>query len=101
MEDFRQLVLKRRDEQKPHELDIEPFDPAELRRRLTCPICRGPMDAHPYGGGGNAVVDSCERGNMIWLDAGELAIIQPFGPHQQRFAAMTILETGAQASGGG
>jgi Zn-finger nucleic acid-binding protein len=39
------------------------------------------MDAHPYFGGGNAVVDTCERCGLVWLDAGELAIIERYVPH--------------------
>jgi hypothetical protein len=40
------------------------------------------MEAHPYFGGGNAVVDTCDRCNLIWLDAGELAVIERYVPHQ-------------------
>jgi hypothetical protein len=39
------------------------------------------MEAHPYFGGGNAVVDTCEVCESIWLDAGELAIIERYLPH--------------------
>ena len=30
------------------------------------------MDNHPYGGGGNVYIDSCEPCSVIWLDGGEL-----------------------------
>ena len=40
------------------------------------------MEAHPYFGGGNAVVDTCERCGLIWLDAGELAVIERYIPHR-------------------
>lgn len=30
------------------------------------------MDGHPYGGGGNVNVDSCEKCGVIWLDGSEL-----------------------------
>ena len=39
------------------------------------------MEAHPYFGGGNAVVDTCEHCGLIWLDAGELAVIERYIPH--------------------
>jgi Zn-finger nucleic acid-binding protein len=30
------------------------------------------MDTHLYGGGGNVVIDDCERCGLNWLDHGEL-----------------------------
>jgi len=30
------------------------------------------MAGHPYGGGGNLNVDSCEKCGVVWLDGGEL-----------------------------
>ena len=44
-------------------------------RILQCPLCRLGMDAHPYGGGGNVLVDSCEVCGVLWLDRGELSRI--------------------------
>ena len=41
-------------------------------RVLKCPLCRLEMDRHPYGGGGNVDVDSCEPCGVLWLDRGEL-----------------------------
>jgi Zn-finger nucleic acid-binding protein len=78
---FGSIVGKRRQHHAAHEQILTPFDPAELRRRLQCPKCHKPMDAHPFFGGGNAVVDTCERCGMIWLDAGELALIERYFPH--------------------
>jgi Zn-finger nucleic acid-binding protein len=78
---FGQIVTRRRALHGPHEQILEPFDPAELKRVLMCPGCRQRMEAHPYFGGGNAVVDTCERCRLIWLDAGELAIIERYVPH--------------------
>ena len=71
----------------PHERITEPFDPADLRRGLSCPGCHKRMEAHPYFGGGNAVVDTCDRCNLIWLDAGELAVIERYIPHQHHIEA--------------
>jgi hypothetical protein len=45
------------------------------------------MEAHPYFAGGNAVVDTCERCQLIWLDAGELAIIERYIPHVRQIEA--------------
>ncbi|MFL5341899.1 MAG: zf-TFIIB domain-containing protein [Gemmataceae bacterium] len=78
---FGRIVGKRRAMHGSHEQVMEPFDQAELQRRLKCPSCHKSMDAHPYFGGGNAVVDTCDRCRLIWLDAGELAIIERFVPH--------------------
>jgi Zn-finger nucleic acid-binding protein len=78
---FGLIVGKRRQHHGAHEQIIEPFDPAELRRSLSCPKCHKQMEAHPYFGGGNAVVDTCERCGLIWLDAGELSIIERYIPH--------------------
>jgi Zn-finger nucleic acid-binding protein len=39
------------------------------------------MDAHPYYGGGYAVIDTCESCGQVWLDAGELALIGNYVPH--------------------
>ena len=44
-------------------------------RVLHCPLCKGEMDHHPYGGGGNLAVDSCEPCGVLWLDRGELSRI--------------------------
>ena len=39
------------------------------------------MDTHPYHAGGNAVIDTCDRCRLVWLDAGELTVI---GSYQSR-----------------
>jgi Zn-finger nucleic acid-binding protein len=64
-----------------------PFDRAELRRRVMCPCCRKPMDAHPYHAGGNAVIDTCDRCRVVWLDAGELTIL---GKYQGRSGPVPV-----------
>jgi Zn-finger nucleic acid-binding protein len=78
---FGRVVAKRRALHGPHEQITEPFDPEELNRVVRCPGCEGRMETHPYFGGGNAVVDTCESCHWIWLDAGELAIIERYIPH--------------------
>lgn len=72
------------------------FDPAELRRRVGCPKCRKVMDAHPYGGGGNVVIDTCHRCHLVWLDAGEMETLARHRP--QRGTAELLLPLTAQKS---
>jgi len=47
-------------------------DKDDLKRKINCPQCHRPMDAHIYGGPGNVVIDSCEDCCLIWFDRGEL-----------------------------
>src|SRR5262249_48896111 len=65
IETFGVIVTKRRSLYGPHENRTDPFDPGELKRALTCPNCQRRMDTHPYFGGGNAVVDTCNCCNLI------------------------------------
>jgi len=51
------------------ELDIIP-------RHLRCPGCHGTMETHPYFGPGRVVIDACGNCHLIWLDPGELTIIE-------------------------
>jgi Zn-finger nucleic acid-binding protein len=50
----------------------KPLNNKELERRIACPSCRQPMDAHPYYGPGNVIIDNCTRCALVWLDFGEL-----------------------------
>jgi Zn-finger nucleic acid-binding protein len=84
LESFTWIVAKRRSLRGATENCADPFDAVEMQRVLTCPNCREHMEAHPYFGGGNVVVDSCAKCQLIWLDAGELAIIERFVPHAHR-----------------
>jgi Zn-finger nucleic acid-binding protein len=49
-----------------------PTDKDDLRRKINCPQCHRPLDAHIYGGPGNVVIDSCETCSLLWLDRSEL-----------------------------
>ena len=49
-----------------------PADPGDLSRILNCPHCHQRMDTHFYAGGGNAIIESCEKCLLNWLDHGEL-----------------------------
>jgi len=80
-ETFGMLVQLRRAKSGPPPALPLPFAPAELKRRINCPRCHKPMDTHPYFGGGNAVIDTCYRCFLVWLDAGELTVL---GQYQSR-----------------
>jgi hypothetical protein len=60
---------------------IEPRSPLDADRRLRCPSCASQMEGHPYGGGGNVNVDSCETCGLLWLDGGELRRIAAAPDH--------------------
>jgi Zn-finger nucleic acid-binding protein len=45
---------------------------SDAARHLRCPQCSAEMDGHPYGGGGNVNIDSCETCSVVWLDGQEL-----------------------------
>jgi LSD1 subclass zinc finger protein len=49
-----------------------PADESLLDRKMTCPICHQRMDTHYYFGGGHAVMSTCERDELHWLDGGML-----------------------------
>jgi Zn-finger nucleic acid-binding protein len=34
------------------------------------------MDVHPYYGPGNVVIDTCGKCGLVWLDHGEMAVIE-------------------------
>jgi Zn-finger nucleic acid-binding protein len=72
------VVARRREAHAVRHRAVEPIDPHELRRAIRCPRCRRRTDTHPYGGGGPAVIDSCVRCRLVWLDAGELTVLQQF-----------------------
>jgi Zn-finger nucleic acid-binding protein len=78
--DFGEIVPKKRNQFADQPTSARAFDPKELQRRLKCPQCRKVMVTHPYGGGGNAVVDTCDRCRVIWLDAQELEVIARYRP---------------------
>jgi len=75
---FNQIVQLKRAQNTSAPVPI-PFSPEELKRRIKCPGCRSPMDTHPYHAGGNAVIDTCYRCRVVWLDAGELTVLGRYG----------------------
>ncbi|MDG1874732.1 MAG: zf-TFIIB domain-containing protein [Mariniblastus sp.] len=52
-----------------------PIDPKQLDIHQPCPVCSEDMDAHPYYGPGNIVLDTCMQCKLVWLDHGELGRI--------------------------
>jgi Zn-finger nucleic acid-binding protein len=74
-DEFSGMLGKLRAEYASQPSSPRTFDPIELKRRVHCPKCQRLMDAHPYGGGGGVVIDTCARCRLIWLDAGEMELI--------------------------
>ena len=68
-----QLLRNRRKEYSGADDDPIPVDRDSLARVRNCPRCEQRMETHPYHGPGNAVLDSCNRCKMIWLDNGEFS----------------------------
>lgn len=59
-----------------------PANPADLERKIDCPKCQQRLDVHFYLGGGGAVMGTCERCEMDWLDGGMLMRIV-HAPHHE------------------
>ena len=74
---FGAIVNERRSKRVDREQEISPpIDPSAFSRRLRCPACEGSMEAHPYYGPGNIVIDSCAECGYVWLDHGELCRVE-------------------------
>jgi Zn-finger nucleic acid-binding protein len=56
----------------PEEVDSPPANRADLKRKVICPNCHQAMDTHFYFGGGHAVISTCEKCELHWLDGGVL-----------------------------
>jgi Zn-finger nucleic acid-binding protein len=50
------------------------------------------MDTHPYHAGGNAVIDTCHRCKLIWLDAGEASVLGKYPDRTGIPAFATVTE---------
>ncbi len=72
---FRHAVESRRAQALGPPAQPQPLNQQELTRRVDCPTCTRTMQAHPYYGPGNIVIDTCDHCNTIWLDYGELAAV--------------------------
>ena len=80
MMEFQSLIDAARTASAP--IPALPADVNELDRRINCPHCHTPMEAHFYAGGGNVVMDTCEPCCLHWLDHDELARIAQANPNQ-------------------
>jgi Zn-finger nucleic acid-binding protein len=69
-------IVRLRRAKRPTGESTYSFSPEEMKRPLICPKCERRMDTHPFFGGGRVIVDTCANCSLIWLDAGELAIIE-------------------------
>lgn len=74
--EFAEIVKLRRVSYAGPDRTPTPLDPEQLQRTVRCPSCNDAMDVHPYYGPGNVVVDTCARCMLIWLDHGEIAVIE-------------------------
>jgi Zn-finger nucleic acid-binding protein len=72
METFVDLIEQLRSKQGDAVATPRRAAPDELRRKINCPKCRRPMEAHFYLGGGSVVIDGCDPCCLNWLDHGEL-----------------------------
>ena len=72
MDDLGPLVSSLRAHRDRPATYVAPRSQKDADRILHCPRCGASLDCHPYGGGGNVNVDSCEACETIWLDSGEL-----------------------------
>ena len=72
MDDFQPLIAALRSHRDAPAAFQAPRGSTDADRTLQCPRCGAAMDDHPYGGGGNVNVDTCEACGAIWLDGGEL-----------------------------
>lgn len=75
-EEFLLLMGQRRARSEKPPRKPRPIDPADFNRRIDCPSCDRAMEAHPYYGPGNVVIDSCSRCRVLWLDHREFATIE-------------------------
>jgi Zn-finger nucleic acid-binding protein len=51
---------------------VMPRSDADAGRAVDCPLCGLQMHNHPYAGGGNVHIETCEPCAVIWLDRDEL-----------------------------
>jgi Zn-finger nucleic acid-binding protein len=76
-----------------------PLNRQELERTVRCPACKGRMEAHPYYGPGNVVMDSCVTCELTWLDFGELRQIVD-APGKDRGAREQVARSASDSSAG-
>ena len=86
MDIFAALVADLRSRNDTASQILRPVDAVELTKILKCPRCGQDMETHVYGGGGNVVMNDCERCELNWLDHGELdRIVRAPGQYATRW----------------
>jgi len=73
---FAIIVDKRRADYRGPKPPPKPIQDDERTRRVQCPSCGRVMDTHPYLGPGAVLVDTCGECALVWLDRGEMTIIE-------------------------
>ncbi len=51
---------------------VQPLEQVDLEKERYCQTCGQKMDTHPYGGGGNVVIDVCPSCHVVWFDYEEI-----------------------------
>lgn len=74
--DFGEIIRQRRAQRDTPDALPSPINVSELSRTVLCPSCGTPMETHPYYGPGNVVIDTCAACASVWLDHGELTVIE-------------------------
>lgn len=72
MGSFEALIERMRAENLGSEVPSLTGDAADLGQSVNCPKCHQRMDTHFYYGGGHAVMSTCERCELHWLQSGFL-----------------------------
>ncbi len=73
---FAEVARSRRAAYHGTDMPPQPVDPELLLRLIDCPNCRQPMDVHHHYGPGRAIIDSCHRCSLVWLDNSEMTSIE-------------------------
>ncbi|WP_010583781.1 TFIIB-type zinc ribbon-containing protein [Schlesneria paludicola] len=73
---FAQVSWSRRVAYRGPEIVPQLIDPEALKQVIDCPKCDQQMEVHPHYGPGRAVIDSCHRCHLVWLDTLELTNIE-------------------------
>jgi hypothetical protein len=63
-------------ESRPTLLSPDLLNAERLKFKLSRPRGEEPMQFPPYRGPGNAVIDSCAACEFVWLDRGEMAVLE-------------------------
>ena len=74
--DFVTVVQTRRALWDGPKVPGRPLAPEEGRREVSCPGCGKKMECHPYHGPGHVWIDTCGGCDKVWLDRGELTLIE-------------------------